>query len=57
MRSNGIPESPGCIGNKTFDEIRVRDGTSRRRTQTRPDIELFAVMSGVVRPNHLDEEF
>ena len=45
----------GYIGNRTFDEIRLRGGTSGRRTQTKPDIELFAVKSGDLSPNHLDK--
>lgn len=55
--SDGNPEIMGCVENKTFDGIRPLDGTSRRRTLTKSDIELFAVMSGNVSPNHLDEEF
>lgn len=53
--SNGNPEIMGYIGNRTFDEIRLRGGTSGRRTQTKPDIELFAVKSGDLSPNHLDK--
>jgi phosphate acetyltransferase/phosphate butyryltransferase len=43
--------------NRTFDEIRVGDSASLKRTLSKPDIELFAVMSGDVNPTHLDEEF
>ena len=45
------------IENKTFDEIRLGDSASLQRTLTKPDIELFAVMSGDVNPTHLDEDF
>ena len=45
------------IENRTFGEIRVGDSASLKRTLTKPDIELFAVMSGDVNPTHLDEEF
>lgn len=45
------------LENRTFDEIRVGDSASLRRTLSKPDIELFAVMSGDVNPTHLDEEF
>ena len=41
------------IENKTFGEIRVGDSASLKRTLTKPDIELFAVMSGDVNPAHL----
>ncbi len=43
--------------NRTFDEIRIGDHAGLRRTLSKPDIELFAVMSGDVNPTHLDEEF
>ncbi len=45
------------IENRTFDEIRIGECASLRRTLTKPDIELFAVMSGDVNPTHLDEDF
>jgi phosphate acetyltransferase/phosphate butyryltransferase len=45
------------VENRTFGEIRVGDSASLKRTLTRPDIELFAVMSGDVNPTHLDEAF
>lgn len=43
--------------NRTFGEIRIGESASLRRTLSKPDIELFAVMSGDVNPTHLDEEF
>lgn len=43
--------------NRTFDEIRIGDSASLARTLSRPDIELFAVMSGDVNPTHMDEDF
>lgn len=45
------------IENRTIDEIAVGDRACLTRTLTRPDIELFAVMSGDVNPAHLDDEY
>jgi phosphate acetyltransferase/phosphate butyryltransferase len=45
------------IENRTFDELKVGDSASLVRTLGRPDIELFAVMSGDVNPAHVDEEY
>ena len=45
------------LENRTYDEIRVGDSASLRRTLSRPDIELFAAMSGDVNPTHLDDAF
>jgi phosphate acetyltransferase len=45
------------IENRTFDEIEIGESATLRRTLSRADIELFAVMSGDVNPAHLDEEY
>jgi len=47
----------GLIRNRTFDEIAVGDSASLQRTLTVQDIQLFAVLSGDVNPQHLDAEF
>ncbi|WP_038209892.1 bifunctional enoyl-CoA hydratase/phosphate acetyltransferase [Xenophilus azovorans] len=47
----------GLIRNRTFDEIAVGDSASLQRTLTAQDIQLFAVLSGDVNPQHLDAEF
>ncbi|MDN4591804.1 enoyl-CoA hydratase [Xenophilus aerolatus] len=51
------PTSLGLIRNRTFDEIAVGDSASIQRTLTAQDIQLFAVLSGDVNPQHLDAEF
>jgi phosphate acetyltransferase/phosphate butyryltransferase len=45
------------IRNRTFDEIAVGESASIERTLTHEDIQLFAVMSGDINPQHLDAEF
>ena len=45
------------IENKTYDEIRVGDIATLRRTLKPHDIELFAVMSGDVNPAHVDADY
>ncbi|HEX2581018.1 MAG TPA: MaoC/PaaZ C-terminal domain-containing protein [Dongiaceae bacterium] len=45
------------IENRTFDELKIGDSASLRRTLTQNDIALFAVMSGDVNPAHVDPEF
>jgi phosphate acetyltransferase len=45
------------IENKTFDEIKVGDSAELTRTLKQNDIELFAVMSGDVNPEHVDADF
>ena len=45
------------LENRTFADIRVGDSASLTRALTRPDIELFAAMSGDVNPTHMDEAF
>ncbi|MDQ7970962.1 MAG: bifunctional enoyl-CoA hydratase/phosphate acetyltransferase [Rhodocyclaceae bacterium] len=51
------PAGLGLIRNRTFDEIAVGDSASIQRTLTAQDIQLFAVLSGDVNPQHLDAEF
>lgn len=45
------------VRNRIFDEIMVGDAASIERTLTAQDIQLFAVLSGDVNPQHLDAEF
>ncbi|MFJ9449095.1 bifunctional enoyl-CoA hydratase/phosphate acetyltransferase [Herbaspirillum sp. NPDC101397] len=45
------------VQNRTFDEIAVGDSASIERTLTAQDIQLFAILSGDVNPQHLDAEF
>jgi len=48
---------PTVIRNLTFDEIDVGDEASLDRTLTAQDIQLFAVISGDVNPQHVDPDF
>ena len=57
IMSTRTPAHLQYIENKTFDEIRLGDSASLKRTLSKPDIELFAVMSGDVNPTHRDEKF
>ncbi len=45
------------IRNRTFDEIAVGDSACLERTLTQQDIQLFAILSGDINPQHLDPEF
>ena len=45
------------VRNRTFDEITVGESACIERTLTTQDIELFAVLSGDVNPQHLDAEY
>ncbi len=45
------------VRNRTFDELAIGDTASLQRTLTTQDIELFAIMSGDVNPQHIDPEF
>ncbi len=47
----------GTVRNRTFDEIAVGDTASIERTLSIEDIQLFAVLSGDVNPQHLDAEY
>ena len=45
------------IENKTFDELKIGDTASIKRSVTLQDIQLFSVMSGDVNPAHVDPEY
>lgn len=45
------------IENRVFDELTVGESANLKRTLTREDIELFAVMSGDVNPAHVDVDY
>ena len=45
------------VRNRTFDEIAIGDSASIERTLSTEDIELFAVLSGDVNPQHLDADY
>ena len=45
------------VRNRTFDEITVGETASIERTLSYKDIELFAVLSGDVNPQHLDADY
>lgn len=59
LAEGGAPaDAPlALVRNRTFDEIAVGDSASLQRTLTAQDIQLFAVLSGDVNPQHLDAEF
>ena len=57
VHSSAAPDALGVVRNRTFDEIAVGDSASIERTLTAEDIQLFAVLSGDVNPQHLDPEF
>ena len=65
MGPDHLPPSPALlpgsdlsvVRNRTFDEIAVGDTAAILRTLTAEDIQLFAVLSGDVNPQHLDPEF
>ena len=45
------------IENHTFDELKIGDSASLKRTLTQKDIELFSIMSGDVNPAHVDAAY
>ena len=45
------------VRNRTFDEIALGECAAIERTLTAEDIQLFAVLSGDVNPQHLDAQF
>ena len=45
------------LTNRTFDELKVGDSATIKRTVGREDIELFAVASGDFNPAHVDPAF
>jgi len=50
-------ERLGILRNRTFEEIAVGDSATIERTLKPEDIQLFAVLSGDLNPQHLDAEF
>ena len=54
---DGAADALQVLRNRTFDEIAIGDSASIERTLTSQDIQLFAVLSGDVNPQHLDAEF
>ena len=53
----GAVDDLGTVRNRTFDEIAVGDTASIERTLSTEDIQLFAVLSGDVNPQHLDADY
>lgn len=47
----------GVLRNRTFAEIAVGDSAGLERTLTQEDIQLFAILSGDVNPQHVDADF
>ncbi|MQU09704.1 MaoC/PaaZ C-terminal domain-containing protein, partial [Pseudomonas helleri] len=45
------------LRNRTFDELAIGDSASVERTLTLEDIQLFALQSGDLNPQHVDPEF
>ncbi|MCX7091633.1 MAG: bifunctional enoyl-CoA hydratase/phosphate acetyltransferase [Legionellales bacterium] len=45
------------IENKTFNELKIGDTASIKRSLSLQDIELFSVMSGDVNPAHVDADY
>lgn len=51
--NRGIP----MLRNRTFDEIAIGESASLERTLMMEDIQLFALQSGDLNPQHIDPEF
>jgi len=47
----------GILRNRTFDELEVGDSACIERTLTQEDIQLFALLSGDLNPQHVDPAF
>jgi phosphate acetyltransferase len=45
------------LTNKTFAEINLGDSASLKKTLTKRDVDMFAVLSGDMNPTHLSEEY
>lgn len=45
------------LENRTFDEIKIGDAATIKRTLTQNDITLFSIMSGDINPAHVDVEY
>ncbi len=50
-------DSIDSIENRTFEEIQINDSASLKRRLTLQDIKLFALMSGDINPDHVDEDY
>ncbi|WP_243049457.1 bifunctional enoyl-CoA hydratase/phosphate acetyltransferase [Dyella sp. RRB7] len=50
-------DEPRTVRNRVFDDIAVGDEAALQRSLTAADIQLFAVLSGDVNPQHLDPAF
>ena len=55
--SAASPQLLATVRNRIFDEIAVGDTDAIERTLSKEDIELFAILSGDVNPQHLDADF
>jgi acyl dehydratase len=53
----GSTRNSQFIDNRIFDDIKIGESASIKRTLTYKDIQLFAIMSGDINPAHLDEEY
>ncbi|SDW44908.1 bifunctional enoyl-CoA hydratase/phosphate acetyltransferase [Roseicitreum antarcticum] len=50
-------DATGLIENRTLEELAIGDSAEMVRELTKPDIDLFAVVSGDVNPAHLDAAY
>jgi phosphotransacetylase/acyl dehydratase len=55
--SRAAKEAARNLENRPFDEIRVGDTASLKRTLTRTDVKTFAVLSGDMNPTHVDDGY
>jgi acyl dehydratase len=55
--SNTGNKRPEIVRNVTFDEIAIGDSACIERTLNFRDLQLFAVVSGDINPQHIDPEF
>ena len=55
--SDGPGQALRVLRNRTFDEIAIGDSAGIERTLTQQDIQLFAILSGDVNPQHVDPAF
>ena len=54
---SGPGQALRVLRNRTFDEIAVGDSAGIERALTQEDIQLFAILSGDVNPQHVDPAF
>jgi len=57
MSAEAPGEEPPRLRNVTYQEIRIGEEATVKRTVTADDLALFAVVSGNVNPRHIDESF